>query len=254
MRQTHRWEELLPEQFTAEMERAPIVYWACGAMEEHGLQNAMGVDPFTAYEICRRAVEQTGGILFPPVPFAPAYIPGLTHAELRARTKPLFPPSLWISRGLCRRLYLELLESLADLGFRVCLATGGHYPAELLLRGLEQDYQGRIGEMRFWGGGTVRLLEDAVRTLADEEPLALGHGTMWETSMTMAVNPDWVDLSRVEHILEGPLPSQLKANSPECIAYIHRANPELGERMLTLAANNLAEIARALLPERRESK
>ncbi len=249
MRGTHRWEEMLPEEFMEEFERAPIAYFACGAMEEHGLHNALGTDPFQGHELCLRAVEVTGGIVYPPVPFAPAYIPGLSREELRAGEKPLFPPSLWVSRELCERVYLELMESLADMGFRACLGVGGHYPADLLLRDLEQRHGGRIGDMRFYGGGTVRLLEEALAELSREDPLAGGHGTLWETSLVMAFRPEWVDLPRAQRIQESPLPSQLKACRPEHLAHIANANAALGERMLQIGAANLAAKARELLGE-----
>ena len=56
----HRWEALLPEDFPAEFDRAPIAYKACGAMEEHGLQCALGTDPYTAYEVCLRTADIVG--------------------------------------------------------------------------------------------------------------------------------------------------------------------------------------------------
>ena len=39
--QSHRWEELLPEEFYAEFERAPLAYMAAAAPEEHGLHNPL---------------------------------------------------------------------------------------------------------------------------------------------------------------------------------------------------------------------
>jgi len=249
MRAPHRWEEMLPEEFTEEFERAPIAYFACGAMEEHGLHNALGTDPYQAYTVCLMAAEITGGIVFPPVPFAPAGIPAMAREELRAKAKPLFPPSLWVSRELCERIFLELMESMADMGFRACLGNGGHYPADLLLREIEESRGGRIGEMRFWGGGTVRLLEKEIADLARGNPNVGGHGTMWETSLVMGFRPDWVDLPRANRIRESPLPSQLKACSPEVIACIADANPELGRRLLEAAAHHLADRARELLGE-----
>ncbi|MBI3946324.1 MAG: creatininase family protein [Armatimonadetes bacterium] len=247
MRQPHRWEELLPEEFNEEMARASIVYLACGAMEDHGLHNALGSDPYTAYETCLRAAEISGGIVFPPIPFAPAGIPGYSREELRSGTRDLYPPSLWVSGELCERIYVEVLESLADMGVRVCMANGGHWPADLLLQRIEKEHEGHIGSMRFWGGGTVRLLEDANRQLAQEDPLALGHGTMWETSLLMAFRPDWVDVARAARIAQSPIPSQLKRTSPEKIAHISAANPALGNRMINLAAQRLAAKARELL-------
>ena len=113
MRKMHQWEEMLPEEFFTEMARAPVAYWSCGAMEEHGLHVALGNDYIQMYEVCLRAARITGGIVFPPVPFAPAGAPpSYSRDQLRRGEHELYPPSLWVSRELCERLYTELLESL----------------------------------------------------------------------------------------------------------------------------------------------
>jgi len=248
MQGTHRWEELLPEEFMAEFERAPVVYWATGAMEEHGLHNALGTDFIQCYEVCLRAAEITGGIVFPPVPLAPAGIPGYSREELRrAQPGETFPPSLWISREACELVYTELLESFADMGFRACLALGGHWPADLLLQGLHWKHEGRVGEMRFWGGGTVSLLGAFLDELIEADPLATGHGTQWETSLLMAVRPEWVNLSRLPYLETSPLPSQLRANPPEYYDHIRTANPELGQRILQAAVDSAVEKAQEML-------
>lgn len=249
MRHPRKWEEMLPEEFYDEFERAPIAYWACGAMEEHGLQNALGTDPYTGYEICLRAVDISGGILFPPVPFAPAGQPGYSREELRSGEKQLFPPSLWTSRELCKQLYIELMESMADLGFRVCMANGGHWPADLLLQNIEKEKGGHIGDMAFWGGGTVRLLQDVIDAEQEKDPLIGGHGMMWETSLVTAVRADWVDLPRAQRIKEHTLPSQLKKQPAEKIARIASAHPEFGNRLLDTAAERLAKLAQEMLGE-----
>ncbi len=250
MRNLHKWEDLRPEEFYAEFERKPIVYWACGAMEEHGLHNALGTDPHTGYEIGMRAVKISGGILFPIVPLAPAYFPGLSRDQLRARTHELFPPSLWTSRELCERVYLELMESLSDLGFKVCIAIGGHAPAEGLLHYMEKKHAGRVGKMKFWGGGTLRAMRDALAEYVKSDPKSGGHGMMWETSLVMGFRPEWVDVSRAPDIGTSPLPSQLKnaaIRTPEIIAHIANANPELGNRLLDTAAGFLAKTAEEML-------
>jgi creatinine amidohydrolase/Fe(II)-dependent formamide hydrolase-like protein len=247
MPHTHRWEDLLPEEFYEEFERAPIAYWACGAMEDHGLHNALGTDPYTGYEICLRAVRISGGIVFPVVPFAPAYFPGLSREDLRRKDRPLFPPSLWVSGELCERIYVELMESLADMGFKSCIAVGGHAPADRLLQDIEKKLGGRIGKMRFWGGGTMRAIGDVVAEEAKKDPKIGGHGMMWETSLVMAVRRDWVQVERAPRIKTSPLPSQLKPGAPDIIAHIARANPDLGNRLLDIAAERTAKIAREML-------
>jgi creatinine amidohydrolase/Fe(II)-dependent formamide hydrolase-like protein len=247
MRHPHRWEQLLPEEFYEEFRRAPIVYWACGAMEEHGLQNALGVDPLTAHEVCLRAAAISGGIVHPLVPLAPAYIPGLSREELRAQERELYPPSLWVSRELCEQAYTELLESMADLGFRVGLAVAGHYPADLLLRELAQGHGGKIGGMCFWGGGIFQLLEEVLPEEIHQEPELFGHGLMWETSCVMALNSGWVDLERVDRLKASPLPSQLKPAPDSHLARVKEASAAFGDRYLNAAAARLAQIGRELL-------
>ena len=247
MKGSHRWENLRPEEFHEEFERAPIAYFAAGAMEEHGLHNALGTDYVQCYEVCLRAAEVTGGVVFPPVPLAPAGIPGFSREELRSGQHQLFPPSLWVSREACELVYTELLGSLADLGFRACVALGGHYPADLLLQDLWQRHAGRIGDMRFWGGGTVSLLADFLPRLLAADPLADGHGTKWETSLIMALRPDWVDLTRLPYLADSPLPSQLRQNSPEVYAHIADANADLGERVLQAAVETAVTKAGEML-------
>ena len=250
MTASHRYEDLLPEQFYEELGRTPLAYFAAGAMEEHGLHNPLGTDYRQDYEVCLRAAEITGGIVFPPVPFAPAGIPGYSRAELRrACPDKLFPPSLWISREACELLYTELLESLADLGFKACVALGGHYPADLLLQDLCQRHAGRIGGMAFWGGGTVALLndDDFLAKLEQREPNSGGHGMMWETSLIMAIRPDRVELPRATRIQDSPLPSQLKGNAPESMARLADANVALGEELLARMVEVAVGKARELL-------
>jgi len=244
----HKWEDLFPEEFFEELKRTPLIYWGCGAMEEHGLQCALGGDCYHAYEICRRAVEISGGVLYPAVPFAPAGLPGMSREELRKGSEQkLYPPSLWVSRELCERIYVELMESFADLGFKACVAFGGHWPADKLLQEIEKQHEGRIGDMRFWGGGTIRVLEDVLAAEVKKDPTVGAHGGMWETSLVMAFRPDWVKTERAARIKESPLPSQLKKLADEKIARIADANPEYGEPMLRTAAERLAKVGQDLL-------
>ncbi len=250
MKSLHRYEDLLPEEFYAELGRAPIAYFACGAMEEHGLHNPLGTDFFQGYEMCLRAADVTGGIVFPPVAFAPAGDPALSRVQLDFGDHQLFPPSLWVSVECCDLLYAELLTSLAGLGFRACLGVGGHWPADQLLQAICERTGGRVGDMRFWGGGTVSLLSDGfLSDLFRDDPLANGHGTMWETSMMVAIRPGLVDLPRAARIEESPLPSQLKGNDGAVLTRIAAANADLGERTFRAATDRLVAIARDLLAE-----
>jgi creatinine amidohydrolase/Fe(II)-dependent formamide hydrolase-like protein len=247
MMQSHRWEDLLPEEFYAEFDRAPLAYMAAAAPEEHGLHNPLGMDMWPPYEVCLRAAQITGGIIFPLIPFAPAYFPGLSREEMRAGEKELYPPSLFVSRELCELAYTEVLEGMADMGFRAAIALAGHAPADRLLQDMTTAHGGVIRGMRFFGAGTYSLAADFLRELEPRVPGATSHGTMWETSLIMATAPGYTDLPRAERILSDPRPSQLQANSPEVIAYIRQANAELGEKTLEAIVTKVVSQAQELL-------
>jgi creatinine amidohydrolase/Fe(II)-dependent formamide hydrolase-like protein len=246
-RHPHKYEELLPEEFYEEQRRAPIIYLPIGAPEEHGLQSVLAVDPWTAYEACLRAVAISGGIVYPIIPFAPAGLPPWSREQLRDGTHDAAPPSCFISVELCRSLYIELMESLADLGFKSCIACSGHYPGDVLLQEMQKELQGTVRGMKFWGGGPASLLRDATDKLEEKQPLIGGHGMMLETSIVRALHEHWVDLSRVERIKDSPISHQLKNQSSERLAAIRTANAELGNWFLNLAAERLAELAVQLL-------
>ena len=207
----------------------------------------LAVDPWTAYEVCLRAVKRSQGIVYPIIPFAPAGHPAWSRDELRRRAKEASPPSCFISRELCKTLYIELMESLADLGFKACIAYSGHFPGDVLLQEIAKEHGGVIGGMKFWGGGTVSNLQDELDKLEQDQPLWGGHGTMWETSIVMALHEDWVDLSRIDRIQDSPISHQLKDLPPAKLAAIKSANAALGNRYLDLAAQQLARRATDLL-------
>jgi creatinine amidohydrolase/Fe(II)-dependent formamide hydrolase-like protein len=135
------------------------------------------------------------------------------------------------------------MESLADLGFKVCLAFSGHFPGDALLQEIQRELGGTIRGMKFWGGGTVSLLKDVLAKMDKEQPLVGGHGMMWETSIVMALHEHWVDLSRVGRIKDSPLSHQLKGQPPNKIEAIKTANAAFGNRFLDLAAQRLTRLA-----------
>jgi creatinine amidohydrolase/Fe(II)-dependent formamide hydrolase-like protein len=108
--------------------------------------------------------------------------------------------------------------------------------------------------MRFWGGGTVRILNDWLVAEGQKRPEILGHGTMWETSLVMAVHPNWVDLPRAQRIEDYCRPSQLKKQTKKRTEAIAQANADLGRQQIGLAAERAAKIARELLQEMVEEK
>ena len=247
MRDKRKYEELFPEEFMGILGKTPICYWACGPMEYHGLQNTLGIDPVKAYEICLRAAAISGGIVFPLVPFAPAgRLPSLKRAALR-RMNPKAAPSLMTCVETCERLYIELFESLADMGFKACVAFGGHGPAGNLLKKIEKDRDGRMDDMLFAACTSTSFLHHVTR---EDSAVKFCHGGMWETSMNMAVNPELTDLSRTRGPADGTWPGRLEKYPDDRLADIMKSNRAFGEQILNVSARAVAEIAAALFQKK----
>jgi len=244
-RRSHKYEELLPEEFYEEFRKSPIAYCGVGIVEEHGLHNPLGTDLFQGYEVCLRAVEISGGIVYPPIPFGPGGHPALSRSELRSGTKYMYPPSFCVSREVCKQLYIETLETLADLKFKSCIAFGGHWPCDFLLQEIQRELGGRVGPMRFWGGGMCSIIPDIMD--GKKNPLGVGHGMMLETSLMMAMYPELVDLPRAKRLKDNPFVSQIKNEPQEKTDYIAAANAECGNMQFNTAARRVAKLAVEML-------
>lgn len=244
-RHPHKYEEMLPEELWAEMARAPIVYLAIGPLENHGPHNALGMDALRPYEASLRAAAIAGGIVFPPLYVGPAGAPAWSRTQLRNAGRRAYPPSVFVSREVCALLYEEMLETLADLGFRVCMAFGGHAPVATLLREIAGRLGERVGEMRIWVGGEGDF---DLASVADEDTgtRVMDHGGRYETSMLMAHRAELVDLD----CFWGSCPAgevdrdRWQLSDPH---HLEGARVELGERYLDLMAREMADIAKGML-------
>jgi creatinine amidohydrolase/Fe(II)-dependent formamide hydrolase-like protein len=246
-RHPYKWEEMLPEEFFAEFARSPVAYVAGGAVEDHGPQNALGVDPLTANAVCLAAAERSGGIVHPPIYLAPPCLPPLSRAELRVTDKELYKPSLWVSRELCEAYIVELLESLSDFGFKAAFFIAGHYPLQVVADELLKGRGDRIGAMRWWGGGIYGIAEQVMPEARTEREL-FGHGTMWETSNMRAVGEHLVEVERVTKVRTSAFPwrTQLDKESDEVLARALEANADFGNRFYAAAGEYLAARAREM--------
>ena len=59
-RNMHKYEDLTPNEFDMEKEKASIIYLASGPLEYHEECNALGVDLLKGYSWCLKAAEKTG--------------------------------------------------------------------------------------------------------------------------------------------------------------------------------------------------
>jgi creatinine amidohydrolase/Fe(II)-dependent formamide hydrolase-like protein len=267
MRNLHKYEELFPDEFKAELERCPIVYCAFGPMEYHCAHSALGMDPVKGYEVCLRAAEISGGIVFPMIPFAPSVKVAdngrftdkpANRNDIRDMAEMSFP-SIYTSIEVCEKLYYELFENFAeDIGFKVCVVMGSHGPAGALTKKISEENPIFKG-MKIIGTGSLTHNRD----LVDAEYKRLGisrvsHGGMWEASMYMATNPDLVDPEKLKDALPGAYEKYMfetygKETVPD-YDEIKQVSLEFGERLVQTAAERIAAEALEALKEINKEK
>ena len=82
MTRTHQFEAMLPREFRAEFERAPVIYCPFGSVEYHGTHQSMAIDFSQGHVICLRAAAISGGVVHPTIPIVPGGVPR-TMEELK---------------------------------------------------------------------------------------------------------------------------------------------------------------------------
>jgi creatinine amidohydrolase len=170
-----RFEVSSPAAVRERIERSPIAYVPLGALEWHGEHGPLGLDGIKAHHICERTAERTGGVVFPAI-FWGAF-----------DTMP-FPFTFHFERAHLEPLVHRLLAQLADWGFEVIVLLSGHYPTTqiAMLRDACRAFNRR--------GGAISLGIPEMGFATDIDYFG-DHAGMWESSMMLAIQPEWVDLS-----------------------------------------------------------
>lgn len=219
-RNMHKYEELTPYEFDREKERASIVYVGAGPLEYHEECNILGLDTNKGYDWCLAAAEQTGGIVFPMLPIAPAgHRPHMDKEKLREYYKlPRYReeykegfgslyPSMFFSREACYAVYEEMLEMFADeIGFKLCVWIGSHSPAGELIKEIIADHNGvepppvhTLGTvygdfhgMRVIAACSLDYNREFIEDFQEKNGIKKHfHGGVWETALNYAINPDY---------------------------------------------------------------
>ena len=262
MRNLHKYEELFPDEFKAELKRSPIIYCAFGPMEYHCAHAALGIDPIKGYEMCLRAAEISGGIVFPMMSIAPNVAAGpkgfimnkpANRTDIRKMAEISYP-SIYTSMEVCEKLYTELLENFSeDIGFKVCVLMGSHGPAGDLSRKIARENPVVKG-MKIISAGSLTHNADLVA--AEYKRLGIansGHGGMWEAAMFMATNPEYVNPEKLKDAVPGAYEKYMFKNyGPHTVptyGEIKNVSLELGNRLVQTAAERIAAEALKALGE-----
>jgi len=186
-----RYEELTPVELAEARERVSLVYVPIGSTEFHGPHLPVGFDALHAHAVCLCAAEQTGGVVLPPTFWG-------------TRGHEGYPGSLLLQEETIAALATDILDRLAQQGYRLIVLFTGHWPEVQggLLKRVAEEHMGR-------GEGARVIVLDPLTIHPTEARTE--HAGKIETSVMLHLRPDLVHMER----LEGP--DALKAITADCV-------------------------------------
>jgi creatinine amidohydrolase len=226
-----RFEESTPVRVAEMIERSPVAYVPLGALEWHGEHGPLGLDGIKAHHICERAAQRTGGVVFPPV-FWGAF-----------DTMP-FPFTFHFERNQLEPLVQQLLMQLSDWGFEVIVLLTGHYPPTQIkmLRKACRSFSRR--------GRAISIGVPEMAFATDIEYYG-DHAGMWESSIMLAIHPEWMDLSAMPGDLS--VVERLTRHGTMGQDPVTRADAERGRAAIEHIANGLSSAIRRVMTDRSDA-
>ncbi|WP_407359541.1 creatininase family protein [Microbacterium sp. LBN7] len=167
-------ERLSPQEIDERLAAASVAYLPLGSLEFHGPHLPIGLDALTAYGLCLRAAEASGGVVLPAVYQAV----GGEHSR--------YPWTIMSdSPAAIETLLTETLSRLSEFGIRHAVLLSGHFADE------QRDLITRVAEQ--WNA-TGEPLHVVARTLgqAPQPPVAPDHAGRFESLLLHALAPELV--------------------------------------------------------------
>jgi creatinine amidohydrolase len=167
-----------PAELEEQIAESPIAYIPFGALEWHGEHMVLGNDSIKASFLCKKTVELTGGVLFPCVNYG-------------AFDTVNFPYTLHFSKKNLVQNTRKMMGQLYSMGFKIVILLTGHYPGAQMknVRKAAQKFTKKYSD-----GFALGIPEQA---LVPDFGYLGDHAAEWETSILMAINPEYVDLTRI---------------------------------------------------------
>ena len=205
-------EKMRPAQVAACRRRADVAFLPLGAIEWHGVHNPLGVDAIKAHHICCESARQLGGgAVFPAlvwgVPRDSFFVNksssfgDLAEAVAKALETQTRRVRGFASHGgvdiqeqwlFYQRLLRMSLEQIAGYGFKSIYIVCGHNPLIHWARPVAIAFA-RAAQM---AQQPVNI--DCGHEFAGTDLGPADHGGKWETSITMAIEPETVDLDELQ--------------------------------------------------------
>ncbi|MCH2212054.1 MAG: creatininase family protein [Fuerstiella sp.] len=204
-------EKMRPAQVAACRRRADLAFLPLGAIEWHGVHNPLGVDAIKAHHIsCMAAAELGGGAVFPAlvwgVPRDSFFVnKSSSFGDLSETVAKALETQTQRVRGFSshggmdiqeqwlfyQRLLRMSLEQIAGYGFKSVYIVCGHNPLIHWARPVAMAFARAA-----WAANQPINIDCGGEF--DAAGLQISdHGGQWETSITMAIEPDSVDLDEL---------------------------------------------------------
>lgn len=222
-----RFDHMRPSQIRACRERADIAFLPLGALEWHGLHNAVGLDAVKAHHLCCIVARKLGGgAVFPALVWGlprDSFFVDTATEEITAKVAAAYGTEASTVKGYTshggmdtqeqwlfyQRLLRMSFEHIASFGFRSIYIMAGHMPLVNFVKPAAMAFS-RSRQMAGhpvtidWGGE------------GDAAGLRGDHAGRWETSWMMALEPNSVatdELTRnPDYVGVGSNPNAVEAN------------------------------------------
>lgn len=179
-----QYKEMFPEEFKAALANNPLAYLPLGAMEWHGNHNVLGLDSIKANRICQLAAEKTGGVVLPALSLGYDLYPDLDHERHPEKSYDTYH----IDADTYKKVLEQYFEDIFSTGFQKLFVLAGHYPnkdiAELAAK--------KFPDKKIWTMTEAEIVNEPG-----------DHAGKWETSLMLAMFPDYVDISKKNNDYSG---------------------------------------------------
>ena len=189
-----RYSHLRPEQFDERLEKFPVCFLPIGSLEWHYLHLPLGTDGLEGEELCVRTAQKCGGIVLPPLWFS-------ITGRYRGKEDPHFGDNAKFYRNIkiSDELFKEIIDSIISeaigVGFKMFIVFSGHGGPNAWESFTYPWYESK--KIAALLGAMTVYIKDKGLTAAND------HAAFEETSLTSAIAPEAVDLSKLER-LTGP--------------------------------------------------
>ena len=188
-----KYAELRPEEFRRRINQKPLAYLPLGTLEWHGEHLPLGADAIQSEALMIECAKRFGGIVLPPLFLGPdrrmetgdgSYLIGMDYAKSTSPNKQLDGSCYWVNYDFFKQLLENILEQLKRAGFKAVFADG-HGPSRRTWTEMIPAWEDKYGLKLF---GITEAMKDQWNYMSD-------HAAKNETSITLYVQPELVDLS-----------------------------------------------------------